>query len=194
MFYQNINIINNPNNIDVLVNKNNKLPNNYIPNDLLPINSEFAIGMQYLKYEAKEYFEKMCSKAKIDGYYIMAVSTFRSSDYQDKLYNNYCLEKGIEYANMCSAKKGHSEHQTGLAVDVSDKNGDYDNFINTKEFEWMKNNAYKYGFILRYPKYKTDITGYMYEPWHYRYVGINIARYIYENNITLEEYKGDVMK
>ena len=119
----------------------------------------------------------------------MAVSTFRSSDYQDKLYNNYCLEKGIEYADMCSAKKEHSEHQTGLAVDVSDKNGDYDNFINTKEFEWMKNNAYKYGFILRYPKYKTDITGYMYEPWHYRYVGINIARYIYENNITLEEYK-----
>ena len=189
MSYEDIKIINEPNIIDVLVNKQNKLTDNYIPNDLLPINSKFAIGMQYLRYEAKEYFEKMCSQAKIDGYDIMAVSTFRSSDYQDKLYNNYCLEKGIEYADMCSAKKEHSEHQTGLAVDVSDKNGDYDNFINTKEFEWMKNNAYKYGFILRYPKYKTDITGYMYEPWHYRYVGINIARYIYENNITLEEYK-----
>ena len=189
MSYEDIKIINEPNIIDVLVNKQNKLTDNYIPNDLLPINSKFAIGMQYLRYEDKEYFEKMCSQAKIDGYDIMAVSTFRSSDYQDKLYNNYCLEKGIEYADMCSAKKEHSEHQTGLAVDVSDKNGDYDNFINTKEFEWMKNNAYKYGFILRYPKYKTDITGYMYEPWHYRYVGINIARYIYENNITLEEYK-----
>lgn len=189
MSYEDIKIINEPNIIDILVNKQNKLTDNYIPNDLLPINSKFAIGMQYLRYEAKEYFEKMCSQAKIDGYDIMAVSTFRSSDYQDKLYNNYCLEKGIEYADMCSAKKEHSEHQTGLAVDVSDKNGDYDNFINTKEFEWMKNNAYKYGFILRYPKYKTDITGYMYEPWHYRYVGINIARYIYENNITLEEYK-----
>ena len=189
MSYEDIKIINEPNIIDVLVNKQNKLTDNYIPNDLLPINSKFAIGMQYLRYEAKEYFEKMCSQAKIDGYDIMAVSTFRSSDYQDKLYNNYCLEKGIEYADMCSAKKEHSEHQTGLAVDVSDKNGDYYNFINTKEFEWMKNNAYKYGFILRYPKYKTDITGYMYEPWHYRYVGINIARYIYENNITLEEYK-----
>ena len=189
MFYNNINIINNPNDINVLVNKNNKLSDNYVPNDLQPINSSYTIGMQYLRDEAKYYFEKMCATAILDGYNIKAVSTFRSSDYQDKLYNNYCLEKGIEYADMCSARKGHSEHQTVLAIDVSDKSGDYDNFLNTKEFEWMKNNSYKYGYILRYPKYKTDITGFKYEPWHYRYVGIKIAKYIYDNNIAFEEYK-----
>ena len=89
---------------------------------------------------------------------------------------------------MCSARKGHSEHQTGLAVDVSDIFGEYDDFANTKEFEWMMDNAYKYGFILRYPKYKTDITGFKYEPWHYRYIGIDMAKYLYNNNLTLEEY------
>ena len=185
----NKNIISNPNNIDVLVNKNNRLPENYLPNDLEPIKNDFSEGMQYLRKEAKCYFEKMCSQAALDGYNILAVSTFRSYDYQENLYNNYCIEKGIETANMCSAKAGHSEHQTGLAVDVADKTGKYDNFIDTKEFEWMNNNSYKYGFILRYPKYKTDITGYIYEPWHYRYVGINLAKYIYMNNITFEEYK-----
>lgn len=189
MFNKNIKIIDNPNNIDVLVNKENKLKDNYYPKDLIYLNSDYTIGMQYLRKEAKYHFEKMCKQAKLEGYIIKAVSTFRSNDYQEKLYNNYCLEKGIEYADMASAKKGHSEHQTGLAVDVADSYGDYNNFISTKEFEWMNTNAYKYGFIQRYPKYKTDITGYKYEPWHYRYIGIKLAKYLYNNNITFEEYK-----
>ena len=188
MFYDNINIINNPNKIDILVNKQNKLPEDYIPIDLEPINSDYTIGMQYLRHEAKINFEEMCKKAKNDGYYIKAVSSFRSSDYQEKLYNNYCIEKGIEYADMCSARKGHSEHQTGLAVDIADNFDDYNEFANTKEFNWIKDNAFKYGFILRYPKFKTDITGFKYEPWHFRYIGIDIANYIYNNNIALEEY------
>ncbi len=187
--FNKIKIIKDPHKIDVLVNKLNKLPDNYIPKDLLPINSNNTINMQYLRKEAKYHFEKMCEKAKVKGYTILAVSSFRTSDYQEKLYNNYCLEKGIEYANMCSAKKNHSEHQTGLAVDVSDIKGEYNNFENTKEFVWMKNNSYKYGFILRYPKYKTDITGYKFEPWHYRYVGTYLAKKLYKNNLTLEEYK-----
>ncbi len=182
-------IIKNTMKIDILVNKDNKLPDNYVPNDLKPINSDYTINMQYLRSIAKYHFEKMCKCAKKEGLNILAVSTFRSSDYQDKLYKKYCLEKGIEYANMCSAKKGHSEHQTGLAVDVADITGDYDNFIKTKEYEWMIHNAYKYGFILRYPKYKTDITGYKFEPWHYRYIGKQIAKRLLFNNITLEEYK-----
>ena len=189
MFYENIKLITDTNKIDVLVNKNNKLDNNYIPKDLEPINSDYTIGMQYLRSEAKYYFEKMCEKAKTEGLNIKAVSTFRTSDYQDKLYKNYSIEKGIEYADMCSARMGHSEHQTGLAVDVSDLLGEYNDFLNTKEFIWMKDNAYKFGFILRYPKYKTDITGFKYEPWHYRYIGKKISNYIYNNNITLEEYK-----
>ena len=94
----------------------------------------------------------------------------------------------MEYALTCSAKPGHSEHQTGLAVDVEGENKDYDNFEDTKEFIWMKNNAHRFGFILRYPKGKEHITGFKYEPWHYRYVGIETATKIFKQNITLEEY------
>ena len=122
------------------------------------------------------------------GYHIIAVSTYRNYGYQKKLYKHYVKTKGKKYANVCSAKAGHSEHQTGLAVDVANSSLDYDNFDQTNEFEWMKNNAHKYGFILRYPKDKTSITGYKYEPWHYRYVGKDIAHIIYQKKITLEEY------
>lgn len=130
----------------------------------------------------------MAKDAKNDGYTIIAVSTYRSYEYQDRLYKNYVKEKGLYYADMCSARAGHSEHQTGLAVDVADISLDYDNFEKTKEFKWMTNNAYKYGFILRYPIAKFHITGFKYEPWHYRFVGTDIAKFIYENNLTLEEY------
>ena len=95
-------------------------------------------------------------------------------------------------ADVASARSGHSEHQTGLAVDVSDITLDYDNFEKTKEFTWMKNNAYKYGFILRYPKAKFHITGFKYEPWHYRYVGNVVAQIIHSKNITLEEYEKEL--
>ena len=95
---------------------------------------------------------------------------------------------GSDYAEHCSAKPGHSEHQTGLAVDVEGSNHDYDDFENSKEFAWMKKNAHLFGFILRYPEGKTTITGFKYEPWHYRYVGKDVAKIIYEENLTLEEY------
>ena len=187
-FYKDIYTIYNPTSYSTLVNKNNKLTSDYIPNDLELINIEFACKDKYLRNEAKIAFEKMAKQAKKDGFNIIAVSTYRSYDYQEKLYNNYGLDKGIYYADLSSARPGHSEHQTGLAVDVANLTLDYDNFESTKEFIWMKNNAYKYGFILRYPKAKFHITGFKYEPWHYRYVGINIANYIYKNNLTLEEY------
>ncbi len=187
-FYQNIKIINNPNNLIVLVNKNNQLLRNYKPNDLEKINLEFANENKYLRKEAKIAFEKLAKDAKQLGYRIVAVSAYRDYDYQNELFNYYVKEKGLDYALECSAKPGHSEHQTGLAVDVEGENKDYDNFLDTKEFTWMKNNSYKYGFILRYPKGKEHITGFKFEPWHYRYVGIKIAKEIYEKNITLEEY------
>lgn len=187
-FYQNIKIINNPNNLIVLVNKNNQLLRNYKPNDLEKINLEFANENKYLRKEAKIAFEKLAKDAKQLGYRIVAVSAYRDYDYQNELFNYYVEEKGLEYALDCSAKPGHSEHQTGLAVDVEGENKDYDNFEDTKEFSWMKDNAHRFGFILRYPKGKEHITGFKYEPWHYRYVGINIATEIYEKNITLEEY------
>ena len=175
----------------ILVNKKKKLSKNYIPK-LFQLYPLFSNGSQYLTKEAKLNFEKMCFDGLDCGYHIIAVSTYRSYNYQKKLYKNYVKEKGRNYAKKCSAKAGHSEHQTGLAVDIASSNLDYDNFDKTKEFIWVINNAYKYGFILRYPKDKTKITGYKYEPWHFRYVGKKIAKYIYDNNLTLEEYRTKV--
>lgn len=181
-------LIQKPYKYDVLVNKKNKLPDNYVPADLNLISKEYSDSKQHLRNIAQINFEKMAKDIEKEGLKIIAVSTYRDSEYQDKLFNNYVQEKGLEYASMCSAKKGFSEHQTGLAVDIASSNLDYDNFDKTEEFKWVKNHAHKYGFILRYPKDKINITGYKYEPWHYRYVG-DIAPYIYLNNLTLEEYK-----
>lgn len=187
-FYKNINFIDNPNNYLVLVNKNNQLKSNYIPNDLESISLLYSNADKYLRSIARVQFEKLSEDAANLGYRIVAVSAYRDYNYQNELFNYYVKEKGLEYALDCSAKPGHSEHQTGLAVDVEGSNKDYDNFIDSKEYNWMKDNAHKYGFILRYPKGKEHITGFKFEPWHYRYVGINLATYLYQNNLTLEEY------
>jgi len=188
IFYENIKEINNPDSIYVLVNKNNKLPSNFIPHNLELINKDYSNEKKYLRLEAKEAFENLCLEAKNNNFKITAASTYRPYEYQEKLYNNYVKEKGFEYAENCSARPGHSEHQTGLAVDVAGSIGTYDDFEKTKEFNWMLNNAYKYGFILRYPKGKEHITGFKYEPWHYRYVGFPLSLIIHNNNLTLEEY------
>jgi len=188
-FYNDINTIYFPTSYDFLVNKNNKLTPDYVPQDLEIIDVNYACKDKYLRHDARINFEKMAKQAKNEGYNIIAVSTYRSYEYQDKLYNSYVNDKGFYFADMASARAGHSEHQTGLAVDVADKSLDYDNFEKTKEFIWIKDNAHKYGFILRYPKASFHITGFKYEPWHYRYVGIDIATYIYKNNLKLEEYK-----
>jgi len=187
-FYKNIKFIE-PKDYDFIVNKNYKLKQDYVPNDLQKINLEYSCDNKYLREIAKIKFEEMAFDAKEEGYNIIAVSAYRSYDYQEKLYNNYVKDKGLYYADMCSARAGHSEHQTGLAVDIADLSLDYDNFEKTKEFKWVKNNAHKYGFIMRYPKAKFHITGFKYEPWHYRYVGTDIATHIYNNNLTLEEYQ-----
>lgn len=183
-----ISTVNNPNNKLVLVNKYNKLEDNYIPNDLVKLNIKYSNDDKYLKKEAANNFYKLSRDAKRLGYQIKVVSAYRSYLYQEKLFNYYILEKGLDYALLCSAKPGHSEHQTGLAIDIEGSNLDYNLFEESIEFKWMKKNAHKYGFILRYPKGKTSITGYKYEPWHYRYVGKKAAKYIYKHNITLEEY------
>lgn len=188
-FYKNIKNINNPNDLDVLVNKNNKLNSKHVPTDLIMLDVKYSNQYKYLREEAAYNFEKLSNDASKLDYKIIAVSTYRSYTYQQELYNYYVKTKGEKYALQCSAKAGHSEHQTGLAVDVMGSNNDYDEFENSIEFEWMKNNSYKYGFILRYPKGKEKITGFKYEPWHYRYVGYEIAKYIYQNNLVLEEYE-----
>ena len=172
----------------VLVNKYYNLGKDYVPNDLIEINSQYSSGGKKMAKEAALAFEEMAKAAKQDGYNVRAVSTYRSYSYQNNLYTNYAKQDGKEKADTYSARPGYSEHQTGLAVDVDNKKISYTKFGNTKEFIWMKENCYKYGFILRYTKENEFITGYMNEPWHYRYVGKEIAKYIYENPMTYEEY------
>jgi len=124
-----------------------------------------------------------------EGVYIRNLSAYRSYSRQSAIYNNYKKEHGLKWTDKWSARAGHSEHQTGLALDVTKKGmSTFTGFENTKEFTWISNNAHKFGFILRYPDGKNYITGYGYEPWHYRYVGVDVATYIYENDITFEEY------
>ena len=188
-FYQNIKLIKEPNEDNVLVNKFNRLSEVYIPNDLEKLDIRYANDFKYMRHNAKVAFEKMSEDAKKLGYSVVAVSAFRSYKYQEKLYHHYVEKKGVLYADRASARPGHSEHQTGLAVDIMGSNGDYNLFLESPEFGWVSKNAHKYGFVLRYPKGKEYITGFKYEPWHYRYVGKEAAKYIYENQITLEEYK-----
>ena len=169
----------------ILVNKYNYLTEDYIPEE---ISIEYARSGMQLVSEAKEAFETLSQEAKKDGMTIIAMSSYRSYDYQVNLYNNYVKSDGKDAADTYSARPGFSEHQTGLAVDIYNKELPYTSFEETKEFEWMQKNAYKYGFILRFPKDKVNITGYQYEAWHYRYVGKKAAKYIHDHNITLEEY------
>ena len=128
----------------------------------------------------------MCEAAIKENIYIYAASGYRSYATQKYLYNNYVATDGFANAETYSARPGYSEHQTGLAMDIANK---YD-FIskNDKEFTWLVKNSYKYGFILRYPENKDNLTGYMYEEWHYRYVGKDIAKKVYESDLTYDEF------
>lgn len=172
----------------ILTNKYTYLPNNYIPNNLEEINPKYTNGTKKLVNEARINFENLAEDAKKLGYTIRAISAYRSYEYQNILYNKYVSQDGIKLADTYSARPGYSEHQTGLVVDIDNTKTDYNNFETTKEFTWITENAHKYGFILRYPQNKENITGYTYESWHYRYVGTDIATYIKENNITFDEY------
>ena len=123
-FYKKVKDIKNPDSLMVLVNKLNRLQSNYVPHDLEQISLNYATNNKFLRKEAKENFEKLSSDAKKIGYSIIAVSAYRDYDYQENLFNNYVKEKGENYALKCSAKAGHSEHQTGLSVDVMGSNND----------------------------------------------------------------------
>lgn len=172
----------------LLVNKYNALPKDYVPENLEKLDEKYASANMYLTHDAKLSFEEMASAASKENLTIIAMSTYRSYSYQERLYNNYVKKDGQEKADTYSAKPGHSEHQTGLAVDVKTETASFDDFAKTSEYTWLKENAHNFGFILRYPKEQEAETTYQYEPWHYRYVGKKIAKYIYENNITYDRY------
>lgn len=177
-----------PNNILVLVNKYNKLADDYKPDDLERINTNYSVRNLYLRKEAKEAFEALCRDASSLGLSIRAISSYRTFDYQKGLYDNYVSINGVEEADTYSARPGFSEHETGLATDVMGSNGNYTRFAETNEYTWVVNNAHNYGFVIRYPENKENITKYKFESWHLRYVGKDAATYMYENNLCLEEY------
>ena len=172
----------------LFVNKFNYLDSNYIPNNLELLDNSYAKSGIYLVKEAKDNIEKLISDAKNDGMNIRVISAYRSYTYQENLYNNYVKSDGVEMADTYSARAGYSEHQTGLVVDVTRAYDDFNNFENTNEYNWMSENAANYGFILRYPKDKENITTYSFEAWHYRYVGIELAQKIKASSLTFDEY------
>lgn len=179
----------------ILINKYLKLNNNYIPKNLSEINSKYFItanqNRRLLTKEAKEAFEKLSQDSIKNGTPVYGQSAYRSYEEQEIIYNNSVKNIGKERTDLDTARPGHSEHQTGLTIDVSStKNGNMLEFENTDSFTWMTNNAHKYGFILRYPKGKETIHGYIYEAWHYRYVGKKIANDMHNNysNLTYDEY------
>ncbi|WP_028549893.1 M15 family metallopeptidase [Paenibacillus sp. UNC451MF] len=184
-----------PESISVLVNKQFALPDKYEPTDLVypdvPFTFKDKIEKRKMRKEAAAALEKLFAGAKKDGIYLAGVSAYRSHATQKTIFNNYVKTDGEEKAKTYSAVPGHSEHETGLAIDVSGSDGKcaaQDCFGGTKEAEWLAKHSSEYGFIIRYLKGKESITGYQYEPWHIRYVGTQMAKEIGAKGITLEEY------
>ncbi len=156
----------------LIANKSYSLPETYNPE---------------MNPETLRQFEVMQTAAANDGINIYFLDGYRSYDYQNQVYNNFVNWYGVEMADISAARAGHSEHQTGLAIDV---NTDEYIFEGTPAALWIENHAHEYGFIVRYPKGKEDITGYKYEPWHIRYLGVEKAADVYNSCLTLEEYLG----
>lgn len=181
--------VTNPDDLLVIVNKYYKLSGTFEPKKLVKIDTKYRDNWERLVVPiVKENFEKMADDMSKLGLSIKVTSAYRAYDVQDQLYKENVIKLGKKQADSVSARAGYSEHQTGLAVDVKNALNDYKFFKDSEEYKWMRDNAHKYGFILRYPEDKTDITGYNFESWHYRYVGKEVAKIIHDNDLTFDEY------
>ncbi len=180
----------------ILVNKEHLLPSDYVPETMVEVHEPMGtkIDPTYVNridIIAYTWFKIMQQAALQEGYEIFIDSSYRSYEYQERVFNKTALEKGFDHATKYVAPPGGSEHQTGLAFDVIfRRNGEMieEQLDTDPEIIWLMNNAHRFGFILRYPKGKEDITGFNYEPWHFRYVGKDLAFKMKERDITLEEY------
>jgi D-alanyl-D-alanine carboxypeptidase len=188
-------VVANPESVEVLVNKQNMLPENYNPTDLVNTNIPFVFKEQsekrMMRSEAAAAINTLFTEANKQGISLLGVSAYRSHATQVSLFNYYVTRDGYEKARTYSALPGTSEHETGLSIDVTGGDGQcaaMDCFGSTKEAAWLQAHAAEYGFIIRFPKGKEAITGYQYEPWHLRYVGVSLALDIMGKGITLEEY------
>lgn len=177
----------------VLVNKFYYLPEDYERADIEPVSLQYAYHNNKAATIVIENFEIMRQDVEDElGVHLMINSSYRPYSDQEEIYNEY-KKKSLKYADSYAARPGHSEHQTGLSIDLTSLEHPYinsteDSFDKSAEYEWLKNNCHKYGFILRYPEGKDYITGYSTESWHFRYVGVEAATQIYEENITFDEY------
>ncbi len=186
-------LIKDPSNLLVFVKEGFQVSSDYVPEDLVETeigSSEEATNTK-LRKEASDALTEMNNDAKKKGYSLLVNSAYRSYDDQQEVYDYYFQIYDSDTAASLVAIPGCSEHQLGLSVDLTSQSvedGEYSTFGETNDFEWVEKNAYKYGFIIRYPEDKTDITGTTNEPWHLRYVGKEAAKIIYENDWTLEEY------
>jgi D-alanyl-D-alanine carboxypeptidase len=193
-------IAENQDSIVALVNKNSHLSEDYIPADLeyvdIPFSFSERVEKRMLRHEAAVALAELVATAKEAGLNIYGVSGYRSYNTQVSIFNyNVGRFSGEEEANRISARPGESEHQTGLVMDVSTAAVNYaleQSFDRTPEYAFIRDNAHNYGFVVRYPNGKEDITGYMYEPWHLRYFGPELATALYEAGQTYEEYLADL--
>jgi len=180
----------------ILVNREHEVPKDYVPKDLVEVNVRFspgtAIQQKMMQKTAAEALEALFDQAQNEGIKLYGVSGYRSYDYQKMIYERKVNAVGKTEADKYVAYPGQSEHHTGLAMDVINEEGVSElltaNFGETKEGQWLEENAHKFGFIIRYPEGKEHITGYNYEPWHLRYVGKEAAQIIKSRGLVLEEY------
>lgn len=167
----------------ILANKYTYLDANYKPDDLVTVEGEFMV-----RKEVRDAYQKMSQQAAQEGLSFHMNSAYRSYQSQQQVYQEYKQESGQAYADKYASRPGYSEHQTGLAIDITTRRVRFNSFDETEEYKWLQAHAHEYGFILRFPKGLEKITGYNYEPWHYRYVGVEAATKIKQENITFEEY------
>ena len=194
-FYEAIVETPNPNSLYVLVNKNYRLNETYTPTDFVPVDvslSEYAqVNTNYLRRDAADATESLFAKAKEAGYELTLRTGYLSYDIQKNLYHQDVYEIGYDYADQFNSRPGHSEHQTGLAIDITTPSINNElsmEFANTDEGKWVLEHAHEFGFIIRYPENREEEVGYSYEPYHLRYVGVEAATEIYNNDWTLEDY------
>ena len=184
-------VLEDPSNTALLIKKGFSISKDYVPENLVEVNIPTATTNNKMRSDAAKALETMYEDAKKEGLTLAVNSAYRSYEEQQKIYDEYFRIYDEVTAASLVAVPGTSEHQLGLSVDLTSQSvidGQYGVFGSTPEYQWVIKNAYKYGFILRYPSDKIDITGIANEPWHYRYVGVKLATKLYEEGLTLEEY------
>ena len=172
----------------ILVNKYYKLPEQYAPEDIVEVSNWYAYGTMSIRSEVYDAFKEMFNAAKEEGITLIINSGYRTYEYQKEVYEQYKDANGEEYADSYAARPDFSEHQTGLALDIITYGTSGEEFENTDAYKWLQEHANEYGFILRYPKGKEDITGYAYESWHYLYLGKELDTKVKNSGLTYDEY------